>query len=94
MSKGIPPLTTSLCQQILSSTGPQDPVWASPAVVQILLPKTVGNVRWRVLISDGTDILQAMVATQLNALFEDKKVVNGSIVRVQRLAMNSIKDRR
>lgn len=97
MDKDIPQLTAGVCDQIASSTGPQDLAQFTSPIVQILQPKVIelnGKKRWRILISDGTHALPVMVATQLNALFEDGHAGDGSIVRVQRLTANAITGRR
>jgi replication factor A1 len=86
MNEDIPQLTTGLCDQLASSTCPQDPSWPTPPTVQILQAKAVegnGRALWRIIISDGTHILQLIVSPQLNALFENGHVGNGSIVRLQ-----------
>lgn len=97
MDGDIPQLTTGLCDQIASSTDQQDPVWSSSPVLQVVQAKAIetnGQTRWRIVISDGAHVLQAMVVTQLNVLFEDGTAGKGSIVRVQRFAINIIQGRR
>ena len=46
------------------------------------------------MISDGVHVLQAMVVTQLNPLFENEDIGKGSIVRIERFAINMIQGRR
>jgi hypothetical protein len=63
-------------------------------VVQAKAIETNGQTRWRTVISDGVNVLQAMVVTQLNTLFENGDAGKGSIVRIQRFAINTIQGRR
>lgn len=92
MDNVIPELTTGLYDQLTSSA-----ILPTPRIVQILQPKPTGphgQERWRVIISDGTHFLQALAVPQLNTLFENGQVGSGSIVRVQRLVVNTIGGRR
>lgn len=93
MDNVIPELTTGLYDQLVSSA-----ISPTPRVVQILQSKLAGphgRERRRVVISDGTHIIQAALADpQLNTLFENGQVGNGSIVRVQRIVVNTIQGRR
>ena len=92
MDNVIPELTTGLYDQLTSSA-----TLPTPRIVQILQPKPTGphgQERWRVIISDGTHFLQALAVPQLNTLFENGQVGSGSIVRVQRLVVNTIGGRR
>ena len=97
MDGDIPQLTPGFCDQIASSTSPQDPVWSSLPIVQILQAKAVeinGRTLWRTPISDGTHVLQAIVSVLLNTLFENEHAGKGSIVRVQRFTMSPINGKR
>lgn len=92
-----PQLTTGVCEEIASSTGPQDPVWSTCPILQIVQAKPIetnGQTRWRTVISDGVHVLQAMVVTPLNPLFENETAGKNSIVRVERFAINTIQNRR
>lgn len=93
----IPQLTTGVCEEIASSTGLQDPVWSTSPTLQIVQAKVIeanDQTRWRTVISDGVNALQAMVVTQFNTLFETGELVKGSIVRVHRFAINTIQGKR
>ena len=97
MDGEIPQLSTGACDEIASSTGPEDPVWSTSPVFQIVQAKVIetsGQTRWRTVISDGVHVLQAMVVTQLNPLFENEDIGKGSIVRIERFAINMIQGRR
>jgi hypothetical protein len=91
-----PQLTTGVCDQI-ASANPTDSVWSSAPIMQIVQAKIIetnGQTRWRAVISDGEHVLQAMVVTQLNPLFENGEAGKGTIIRVQRFAINTIQGRR
>jgi hypothetical protein len=93
----IPQLTAGVCNGIASSTGAQDPVWSTSPILQIVQAKAIetnGQTRWRTVVSDGKHVLQAMVVTQLNRLFENEEAGKGSIIRVERFAINTIQGRR
>lgn len=97
MDDEIPQLTTGVCEQIANSTGSKDPVWSTSPIVQIVQAKAIETgeqVRWRIVVSDGLHVMQAMVVTQLNSMLENGDVGKGSIIRVERFAMNTIQNRR
>lgn len=98
MNERVPQLTAGLCDQIASSTGPQDPIWTTSPIVQVLQAKAIkikSRTVWRILISDGIHILQAIASTpKSNTLLENEHVRRGSIVRIQRMAAGPINDRR
>ena len=96
MAEEIPQLTTGVCDKIASASK-DDPVWASLPVMQIVQAKVIetgGQTRWRVVISDGVHVLQAMAVAALNTMFENGEAGKGSIVRLLRFAINTIQGRR
>lgn len=97
MDGGIPQLTTGVFDELASSTNPDDPVWSTSPIVQFIQAKPIetgDHARWRAVISDGAHVMQAMVVTQLNSMLENGEVVKGSIIRVERFAINVIQNRR
>ena len=95
--QNVPQLTTGFCDQLLSPADAQDHVWATSPTVQIVQAKAIetnGQKRWRVAISDGVHVIQAMVVFQFNALFENGDAGTGSIVRIRRSVVNVIQGRR
>lgn len=97
MDEEIPQLTTGVCDEIASSTGSEDPVWSASPTLQVVQAKPIqanGQTRWRTLISDGVHVMQAMVVTQINCLFENGDAGKGSIIRVERFAINTIQGKR
>lgn len=92
MDNVIPELTAGLCDQLASSA-----ISPTPCIVQILQSKLTGphgREQWLAVISDGSHFLQALAIRQLDALFENGQVGIGSIVRIQRLVVNTIQGRR
>lgn len=49
--------------------------------------------RYRLLISDGTYFLQAMLATQLNEYITDERVVPRCLIRLDEFICNTVHDR-
>ena len=97
MDGEIPQLTSGFCDEIASSTNPEDPVWSSSPVVQFVQAKPVdigSQGRWRTVISDGVHVMQAMVVTQLNPMFENGELGKGSIARIERFTINKLQNRR
>jgi len=97
MDGEIPQLTTGILNDIASSTNPEDPVWSTSPIVQFVQarPVEIGDqARWRTVISDGIHVMQAMVVTQLNSMFENGELGKGSIARIERFAINKLQNRR
>jgi len=72
-------------------------------VLQVLAVKAISNnppaaanptERWRVVLSDGTHYIQAMVATQLNALIHSGDIAKGKLIRVNAYSINKMKDKK
>ena len=97
MDGELPQLTTGILNDIASSTNPEDPVWSTSPVLQFVQARSVGvgeQARWRTVISDGVHVMQAMVVTQLNHMFENGELGKGGIARVERFATNKLQDKR
>ena len=96
MDEEIPQLTTGVCDQIASSTGPGDPVWSTSPVLQVVRTRSFETgertLRWAIIVSDGTHALQALVVAKLASLFENGEVRKGTVIRVRRYAANTIRD--
>ncbi|XP_024531193.1 replication protein A 70 kDa DNA-binding subunit A isoform X2 [Selaginella moellendorffii] len=68
-------------------------------IVQVLDVKQIGsnqNVqeRYRLVLSDGTAVQQAMLATQLNEVVKNGTLMKSSIVKLQEYICNTVKDRK
>jgi replication factor A1 len=73
----------------------------SPHILQVLSvkllpqqpkPNTVD--RYRIIISDGLNFIQAMIATQLNVLIAQDQIVKNSIIKVTRLTSNLVQGKK
>jgi len=97
MDGEIPQLTTGFLNDIASLPGQDNPVWSSSPIVQFVQTRPIEmgqQGRWRTVISDGAHVMQAMVATQHNPMFENGEVKKGTIIRIARFAINKLQDRR
>ena len=59
-------------------------------VLSIKAVPTQGQARFRLLVWDGVDQLNAMMAAQANALIENQELVPNSLVKISRYTVNSI----
>lgn len=53
-----------------------------------------GTDRYRIVLSDGVNFVQAMVATQLNGLITSDKITRGSFIKLIGYTVNKMKERR
>ncbi|KIP12317.1 hypothetical protein PHLGIDRAFT_124212 [Phlebiopsis gigantea 11061_1 CR5-6] len=97
----IPELTKGICQRIHNAREGEenDQATNSHPTMQILSIKKVGQTtgqnatdRYRVIVSDGEYFLQAMLATQINALIESGDLTKNSIVVVDKCTCNPVAD--
>lgn len=56
--------------------------------------KTGGPDRYRVVLSDGDNYVQCMLATQANHVVHDGKLVKGCILRLKTYSSNSVKGKK
>lgn len=91
-------LTTGICARIHNTVDPNDEVWEMQPVVQFVSAKQVGQNgsvnRWRAIISDGQNVMQAMLATQLNHFMESGELKNRSIICIEKFTCNNLQDKR
>ena len=50
--------------------------------------------RYRVVLSDGVNFIQAMLATQLNELAKQEQIARGCFIQLKNFSINSMKDRK
>ena len=50
--------------------------------------------RYRLIISDGEYFVQAMLATQLNHMVHDNVITKHSVVRIESMTANTVKEKR
>lgn len=64
-------------------------------VVQVIEVKAIGaGERYRILVSDGSETQQALLATQLNAIVKGGRLKDGSIVQLLEYICSTVQDRR
>ncbi|KAL5511367.1 STE23_2 [Sanghuangporus vaninii] len=84
------------------ATSPGDSgLWEVGHVFQLVSLKKIGAARegsvpdrYRIVISDGINYTQAMLATQLNHMVEDGELKKNSIVKVEKLTCNVVQSKR
>jgi replication factor A1 len=93
-------LTPGTIQRLRTAPSEDLDVLKSEYVVQILSLKKIGAAtvngpdRYRIIISDGVFYMQAMLATPLNRMVLDNTLARGSIVSLEKLTCNYLKDKR
>jgi len=93
-------LTPGAIQRLKTAPSEDLDVLKSEYIVQILSLKKIGAAtvngpdRYRIIISDGVYYMQAMLATPLNRVVLDNTLARGSIVSLEKLTCNYLKDKR
>ncbi|KAH9950187.1 replication factor-a protein [Amylocystis lapponica] len=94
-------LTAGVCARLSNAKDTDDALFNSCPTVQFLSFKKVGpaaggsNVeRYRIIVSDGENFLQAMLATQLNSLIDEEKIAKHSIAVIERFTCNLVQEKR
>lgn len=89
-------LTPGSCAQLQLSPYDGD-AYTKEHVVQFLSVKKVGpgtSDRYRLIISDGTHFIQAMLATQCNALVESEEIKRFTVAAIERATCNTVQEKR
>jgi len=99
-------LSTGCCK-LLQTANPEDTdVFENEYTVQFLSVKKVGSNpgapagasssgdRYRIIMSDGVNYMQAMLATQLNPMIQDNSVTKNTIAVLEKLTCNYVQDKR
>jgi replication factor A1 len=102
-------LTEGICHRLNSGDKDDESLWNSMPTLQFLsIKKVVGSGattspsnpgasatdRYRIIISDGINFLQAMLATQLNYLVEEDRIGKNTIVVIETMSCQNILDKR
>ncbi|KAI0317460.1 replication factor-a protein [Amylostereum chailletii] len=97
-------LSVGMCERLHHGEQDDDELWASTPTLQFLSIKKVSSAqqsstdrpvdRYRIIISDGVNFVQAMLATQLNDLVEKDMVGKNTIATVERMSCNVIQGKR
>jgi len=93
-------LTTGTVAKVFNAVDPSEVEDLQPTV-QLLSIKKVANARdlntpdrYRIIVSDGAQFIQAMLATQLNDLVESNQLRRNVIVRLTKFAAQNISSKR
>jgi replication factor A1 len=93
-------LTTGIVARAFNAVDPTEVEDLQPTV-QLLSIKKVANARdsstpdrYRIIVSDGVQFIQAMLATQLNDLVESNQLRRNVIVRLTKFAAQNISSKR
>ena len=93
-------LTTGIVAKAFNAVDPAEVEDLQPTV-QLLSIKKVANARdastpdrYRIIVSDGVQFIQAMLATQLNDLVETNQIRRNVIVRLTKFAAQNISAKR
>ncbi|KAF7322414.1 Replication protein A subunit [Mycena chlorophos] len=88
------------CKQ-LHSAGPDDvDIFEATYTLQVLSVKSVANNtttgqdRFRIIVSDGINFVQAMLATQLNSLVAEESIKKHTILSITKMTCNFVQDKR
>ena len=103
-----PTLSVGICQRLNSGDKDDESLWNSKPTVQFLSIKKVAasntssavnnpnsaTDRYRIIISDGQNFLQAMLATQLNHLVEEDRISKNTIAVIENMSCQPILENR
>ena len=93
-----PQLTEGICARFHSGDKDDAELWASNPTVQLLSIKKVsssgGSDRYRIIISDGVNFVQSMLATQLNGLVDSETISKNTIAKLTNMSCNVIQNKR
>ncbi|KIM49387.1 hypothetical protein M413DRAFT_438571 [Hebeloma cylindrosporum] len=96
-------LSGGSCKLLQSATPEDVDIFSSEHTVQLLSIKKVGNNptasgaspdRYRIIMSDGMNYMQAMLATQLNEMVQQDTIRKNSVVILEKLTCNYVQDKR
>lgn len=96
-------LTAGSCRRLQFADPNDEEVFETPHTVQFLSIKKVATSntttnttvdRYRIIISDGEDFIQAMLATQLNELVQNNGLGKNAIAIVEKSTCNYVQGKR
>ncbi|GLB34780.1 putative as part of the replication protein A (RPA RP-A), a single-stranded DNA-binding heterotrimeric complex, may play an essential role in DNA replication, recombination and repair [Lyophyllum shimeji] len=93
-------LTAGSCYRLYNSSPDDESVFNGPHTVQFLSIKKVnagnpgGVDRYRIIMSDGINFLQAMLATQLNSMVNDQTIGKHTVAVIEKLTCNYVQEKR
>jgi len=93
-----PQLTQGTCKIFQAAIPEDQDVFDTEYVVQFLSLKKVStnpnHDRYRIIVSDGVNYMQAMLATQLNENVQENQITKGSIVVIEKCTCNYVQEKR
>ena len=90
-------LSTGICKKLHESLPGENDLFTTEHIVQVLSIKKLSQGttdRYRLIISDGVNLIQVMIATQLNQLIVENQIDKHAIIALQKVSCNTIQDRR
>jgi replication factor A1 len=100
-------LSGGICQKLHAGDSNDESIWSTKPTLQFLSIKKVvpgtnpgpnnpnaTTDRYRIIISDGLNFLQAMLATQLNYLVEEDRIGKNTIALIENMSCQTITDKR
>lgn len=93
-------LTAGCCARLQNASPDDENIFNGPHTVQFLSIKRVnagnpgGVDRFRIIMSDGINFLQAMLATQLNSMVNDQTIGKHTVAVIEKLTCNYVQEKR
>ncbi|GLB37954.1 putative as part of the replication protein A (RPA RP-A), a single-stranded DNA-binding heterotrimeric complex, may play an essential role in DNA replication, recombination and repair [Lyophyllum shimeji] len=93
-------LTAGSCYRLYNSSPDDESVFNGPHTVQFLSIQKVyaanqgGVDRYRIIMSDGINFLQAMLATQLHSMVNDQTIGKHTVAVIEKLTCNYVQNKR
>ncbi|KAG6833645.1 hypothetical protein H0H87_002841 [Tephrocybe sp. NHM501043] len=94
-------LSAGICARLHGASPDDDDLFTGPHIVQFLSIKKVsggnsGNTvdRYRIIVSDGINFVQAMLATQLNSMVHDATIGKHTVVVIEKLTCNYVQEKK
>lgn len=94
-------LTSGICARLHSPAPGDADILNQPCTLQLLSVKKVSLAsanqptdRYRIIISDGVNYAQAMLATQLNNYVTEGRIAKNTVAKLTKMTSNSVQDKR
>jgi replication factor A1 len=93
-------LTAGSCQALQNAAPGETALFDATHTLQLLSVRLVNSNgastvdRYRIIVSDGLFFIQAMLATQLNHLVQDREIDKNTIVNITKMTCNFVQDKR
>ena len=95
-------LSSGSCKRLQTAPQADDAVYDAPHTIQFLSIKKVNSTganggpleRYRIIVSDGTHFIQAMLATQLNPLVNDQTIARNTVAVIEKSTCNTVQGKK